>query len=98
MSYREISVLFVKCSMKIKENEMKKIICDRCGDECVNGTYYTIDIYGYDMDDTPKYGISVDAANQNLGTNLSKVWGTEQRYCKKCRDEIWAFMFHNERK
>ena len=50
------------------------------------------------MDDTPKYGISVDAANQNLGTNLSKVWGTERQYCKKCRDEIWAFMFHNERK
>ena len=77
---------------------MKKIICDRCGNECIGGTYYIIDIYGYDIDDTPKCGISIDAANQNLGTNLSKVWGTERQYCKKCRDKIQAFIFRDEGK
>ena len=75
---------------------MNKVFCDRCGRECVEGSaYYTIDIYGFDINPTNDGRVSLDAATQNIATNSNKVFGKERHYCKKCKDEIAQFMCGN---
>lgn len=72
---------------------MNKVFCDRCGNECVEGSaYYTIDIYGHDVNPTNDGRCSIDAASQNISTNINKVLKQERHYCKKCKDEILNFM------
>lgn len=62
------------------------VIRDRCGEECLGSTYYTIDIYGKDVN--PSIGISFETASQNLETNHNKIFGNEKHYCKKCIESI----------
>ena len=70
-----------------------KIYCDRCGQECTEGsTYYTIDIYGHDINPTNDGRVAFDAYVQNFSTNLSKITKQEKHYCKKCKDEIEQFI------
>lgn len=72
---------------------MTKVLCDRCGQECVEGsTFYTIDIYGHDIQPTNDGRIAFDAYSQNFSTNLSKMLKQERHYCKRCKDEIERFM------
>lgn len=72
---------------------MNKVFCDRCGKECVEGSaYYTIDIYGFDVNPTNDGRMSLDAATQNMETNLTKAAKTQRHYCKQCKDEIAQFM------
>lgn len=72
---------------------MDKIFCSRCGQECIEGsTYYTIDIYGHDINQTNDGRIAIDAYSQNFSTNLGKLLKQEKHYCKKCKDEIEKFM------
>ena len=62
------------------------VVCDRCGEECVGSTYYTIDIYGKDIN--PSIGISFETALQNTETNCNKIFANEKHYCKKCIESI----------
>lgn len=72
---------------------MNKVFCDRCGQECVEGsTFYTIDIFGHDTNPTNDGRIAFDAYQQNFNTNLVKILKQEKHYCKKCKDEIEEFM------
>lgn len=57
----------------------KIVICDRCGKECTNGEYYTIDFELHNVDPNVGYLDVRDA--------------DEEHYCEKCRDEISAFIF-----
>ena len=75
---------------------MEKVFCDRCGQECIEGSaYFTIDIYGFDTNPTNDGRTSLDAAAQNIATNVAKFMGTQKHYCKKCKDEIEQFMYTN---
>lgn len=70
-----------------------KIICDRCGKECIEGSaYYTVDIYGHDIKPTNDGRVSFDAYVQNFVTNYTKLIKQQKHYCKKCKDEIEAFL------
>jgi hypothetical protein len=70
-----------------------KIHCDRCGNECIEGsTYYTIDIYGHDINPTNDGRIAFDAYSQNFSTNLNKLLKQQKHYCKKCKQEIEKFI------
>lgn len=70
-----------------------KIICDRCGQECAEGSsYYTIDVYGHDTKQINDGRISIDVYSQNISTNLLKILKQEKHYCKKCKDEILSFI------
>lgn len=71
----------------------QKILCDRCGQECIEGsTYYTIDIFGHDIKPSNDGRIAYDAYSQNFNTNLMKILKQEKHYCKKCKDEIQDFI------
>lgn len=75
---------------------MNKVFCDRCGQECIEGSaYFTIDIYGFDTNPTNDGRTSLDAAAQNIATNVAKVMGTQKHYCKKCKDEIEQYINTN---
>ena len=70
-----------------------KVFCNRCGQECTEGsTFYTIDIYGHDIKPSDDGRIAFDAYSQNFNTNLAKMLKQERHYCKKCKNEIEAFM------
>lgn len=70
---------------------MIKMICDRCGKEIEGTTYYTVSIYAADINPKTEYTTSASAAIQNLSNALS-VFNAKPQYCKKCRDEIEAFI------
>jgi hypothetical protein len=67
-----------------------KVTCDRCKKPCGGTTYYTIDIYGHDIKQSPS--VSTETAAQNMHTNLAKGLGTQRHYCDKCKAEIEDFM------
>lgn len=71
----------------------KKVICSRCGKECTEGNaYYTIYIYGNDITPTKDGRMSIDAASQNIVTNIVRATNTERHYCKQCKNDIDKFM------
>ena len=75
---------------------MEKVFCDRCGRECIEGSaYFTIDIYGFDTNPTNDGRTSLEAAAQNIATNIAKYNGTQKHYCKQCKDDIEKFMYTN---
>lgn len=75
-----------------------RVICDRCGEECGGSTYYTIDIYGHDINPTNDNRVSTDTATQNVYENMSKAFGRRKHYCKKCKEEIAYFCMSEEEK
>ena len=72
--------------------KMVKNVCDRCGREFEGGAYYTIDIYGHDVNPTNDGRMSLDAASQNIATNLYKSLNLEKHFCKHCVQEIANFI------
>ena len=75
---------------------MIKMICDRCGKEIEEATYYTVSIYAEDINPKPEYAVTTAAtAIQNL-SNAFTVFNAKPQYCKKCRDEIEAFINKKE--
>lgn len=71
---------------------MIKMICDRCGKEIEGTTYYMVGIYAEDINPKVEHSItSVATAFENLSNTFS-VLNSKPQYCKKCRDEIEAFI------
>lgn len=70
----------------------KYIICSRCERAIKGDTYYTIDIYGHDVNPTDDNRSSFTTATQNLITNSRKLFDQEKCYCKICRDSIEKFI------
>ena len=68
------------------------IICSRCEKAIKGSTYYTIDIYGHDINPTNDNRVAFDTATQNAITNASKVFNQEKCYCKKCKESIEKFI------
>lgn len=64
---------------------MKKILCDRCKNDC-GDTYYKIYIYGYPVDDGDGR-ITFEAASQNLSTLMSY-----KHFCNSCKQKIEKLM------
>lgn len=64
---------------------MKKVLCDRCGEDCEN-TYYKIAIYGYPTEDEDGR-TTFEAASQNLFTFMSN-----KHFCNSCKQEIEKLM------
>jgi len=73
---------------------LSKITCDRCKKPCGNGTYYTIDITGHDMNPEGTWG-SCETVSHNLSKGLREAFGNKKIYCKDCKDKIEAFMSYN---
>lgn len=70
----------------------KYICCERCKRRIEGSTYYTIDIYGHDINPTNDNRVAFDTATQNAITNSTKLFDKEKCYCKKCRDSIEKFI------
>jgi hypothetical protein len=68
-----------------------RFVCDRCGRKCSDSTYFTIDIYGHDINPSGDNIVTLDTAAQNVCTNTSKMFGTERHYCKWCKEQIELF-------
>ena len=51
------------------------VTCDRCKKKCEGSTYYTVDIYGNDINPVDA-GISFKSASQNAQTNTHKLFGS----------------------
>lgn len=68
------------------------VICDRCQKICSGSTYYTIDIYGHDINPTNDRRVSFSTAVQNTIQNTDKMFGTERHYCKDCINKIKTFL------
>lgn len=71
---------------------MDKKICDRCGEEIEGTTYYTVDIYGHDINPTHDGRFSAHTFGQNLAENTRKMVMPEQCYCNHCKSEIEIFI------
>jgi hypothetical protein len=71
---------------------MVKINCDRCGKEIEGSTYYTISIYAEDINPAPAKTVAYDTAAQNFYTNTLAMFNAKPQYCKKCKDDIEAFI------
>lgn len=71
---------------------MIKMHCDRCGEEIKGTTYYTVSIYAEDINPKTEYSVYADTAIQNCSTNMKMLFNAKPQYCKKCRDEIEAFI------
>ena len=71
---------------------MHKFVCDRCGRTITGNTYYTVDIYGEDINPTNDGLKSSTTASQNISTNMAKIICPEKHYCEKCRDEFENFL------
>ena len=67
------------------------VICDRCHKKCEGTTYYTVDIYAYDLDKT-KPGTSSETASQNITTNMNKVLFGDRHFCSKCIHEFKSIL------
>lgn len=74
---------------------MNKKICDRCGEEIKGATYYTVNIYGYDINPTNDARVCMDTAIQNLSEGMKRVSCPERCYCKCCKSEIETFMYRS---
>lgn len=72
---------------------MNKKICDRCGEEIEGTTYYTVNIYGHDINPTNDTRVCMDTAIQNLSEGMKKVNNPERCYCKHCKSEIEMYIY-----
>ena len=71
---------------------MIKMHCDRCGEEIKGTTYYTISIHADDINPSIDYSKSLTTVLQNFQTNTSALFNAKKQYCKKCIEEIEAFI------
>lgn len=70
------------------------VICDRCGKKAnsFGASYYTITIWGHDINPTNDGRVCAETASQNVSCNMSRIFGKEIHYCKKCKEKIEKFM------
>ena len=71
---------------------MKEYICDKCNKKIKGNTYYTIDIYGNDINPTNDNRVATDTATQNIETNMKKIFGQQKCYCKECKEDIERYI------
>lgn len=68
------------------------VICDRCGKEINENTYYTIDINGNDVHPSKDERVSLKTMCQNNETLFKKINGTEHHYCSECINDISGYI------
>lgn len=71
---------------------MIRMHCDRCGKEIEGTSYYTVSIYANDINPKNDYTCIAATYTQNSNTNFIALFNANPQYCKKCRDEIEAFI------
>lgn len=74
---------------------MINLICNKCGREITGSTYYTVNIYGHDINPTNDNRVSYTTAMQNVSTNMSKLFETERHYCEDCKIKVEEFIGKN---
>ncbi len=72
----------------------RQVICDRCGENCrkYGTSYYIFDIYSNDIFPTNDGRVSCETFGQNMTQNMTKIFGNDKHYCKRCKDEIEKFI------
>ena len=71
---------------------MVKIHCDKCGKE-IKDKYYTINIYGHDVDPAPSIDLTGYASTySNSGESLLRMLNAAPMYCKNCVDSVERFI------
>lgn len=73
----------------MRSMKLTKWFCDRCKRE-INGVVYTLSCYAHDAQPAP-FGLSAEAANQNVTQNRSGV--AERHLCKACKDDLTDGVF-----
>ena len=68
------------------------VTCDRCRKKCEGTTYYTVEIYGHDINPAGDSSQSMTTVTQNVQTNTYKLFNHEKHYCEKCREKIVGFL------
>ena len=53
---------------------------------------YTINIFAHDINPTNDGRLYADTAVQNVHENMSKIFGKERHYCRKCKEKIEKYM------
>ncbi|KAI4445265.1 hypothetical protein C823_007772 [Eubacterium plexicaudatum ASF492] len=53
---------------------------------------YTINIFAHDINPTNDGRVYADTAVQNVHENMSKIFGKERHYCRKCKEKIEKYM------
>lgn len=53
---------------------------------------YTINIFAHDINPTNDGRVYADTAVQNVHENMSKIFGKECHYCRKCKEKIEKYM------
>ena len=71
---------------------MLQFVCNRCKKPIEGATYYTVDIYGHDINPTNDGRDSATTYAQNAGTNMSKMFCGENHYCESCKSKIEDFL------
>ena len=72
------------------------ITCDKCGRKIKDNTYFTVDIYGHDVNPSVDGRTSTNTMVENVNNNLIKIFGQERHYCEKCKEEIKRFCMNND--
>ena len=73
-------------------DQMLQFVCNRCKKPIEGATYYTVDIYGHDINPTNDGRDSATTYAQNAGTNMSKMFCGENHYCESCKSKIEDFL------
>ena len=71
---------------------MFQFVCDRCKKPIKGTAYYTIDVYGHDINPTNDGRDSATTYAQNLNEGMSKVLCGEKHYCEKCKNKVEDFL------
>lgn len=53
---------------------------------------YTINIFAHDINPTNDGRVYADTAVQNVHEIMSKIFGKERHYCRKCKEKIEKYM------
>lgn len=64
------------------------VVCDRCGKEINESTYYAIDINGNDVHPSKDGRVSSTTFCHRAKKVCEKLSGTEHHYCSECAKDI----------
>lgn len=76
--------------------KMIKIVCDRCKNIIEGSTYYTINIYGHDIEPKNDGTVSAKTACQNAYTNSLEIFRSQRHYCEDCKNIIERIMLQEK--
>lgn len=71
---------------------MFQYVCSRCKKPIEGSTYYTVDVYGHDINPTNDGRDSTTTYIQNASENISKMFCGEKHYCEECKNKIEDFL------